>query len=349
MLKPSLPLVCVGVVLTLSALPVPQRAQEVKPSSNADQVQTGDNPTPGGAPVFVGILRLDGLLVPVAINDGREWWDRWPFSDELDEAVARLSVPESLSAIPAEWLPPAVKLPVQWTVQLSSGLPRSIRLRRPERPANSFSASTIAIRTDFVSKVEVEQNGHLEAGVAVAGPATLGRIEEMSAAEFRPLAAALVSTFNRAEDAEIAGRFASDWKNRSYTFPATERERAATPYASVHWQRAGRDQDGRTFYNFSGMKSYGIRPYPECDATVLFRAIIAKDTAGRISAPLVQAYTTGECQVDGFALLEGTPLATLRVAGRVLWVMKSDGEPGLFYTLVNPAATAEAEQIRLKR
>ena len=58
---------------------------------------------PIGKPLFLSVVRMDGILVPVAVHNGAEWWGGWPMA--LEEDIASLAVPESLSAMPAEWLP----------------------------------------------------------------------------------------------------------------------------------------------------------------------------------------------------------------------------------------------------
>src|SRR5262245_9875159 len=89
---------------------------------------------PQQAPVFVGVLRADGLLVPIAIHDGMDWWNRWPFSPASDESIERLVLPSSIGRIPADWLPLGVHLPDEWRVQLDTGRNISIRLGSPAHP-----------------------------------------------------------------------------------------------------------------------------------------------------------------------------------------------------------------------
>jgi hypothetical protein len=54
--------------------------------------------------------------VPIAVYDGSEWWNRWPWAAEGDE-VRALPVPATLARIPPEWLPPGLSLPATWTLQ----------------------------------------------------------------------------------------------------------------------------------------------------------------------------------------------------------------------------------------
>src|SRR5262245_34412181 len=71
--------------------------------------------------VCVGILRSDALFLPIAVNDGQYWWNAWPFSYENDESVQALPLPVSLDAIPDNWLPPSIRLPREWRVQMVRG------------------------------------------------------------------------------------------------------------------------------------------------------------------------------------------------------------------------------------
>jgi hypothetical protein len=102
--------------------------------------------------VFVGILRSDALFLPIAVNDGREWWNAWPFSYEGDESVQGLPLPGSLDAIPVDWLPPGIRLPREWRVQMVRGGERLIHLGRPARPSGFSMAAMIAGQTSLVGQ-----------------------------------------------------------------------------------------------------------------------------------------------------------------------------------------------------
>lgn len=90
------------------------------------------------APAFVGVVREGGLLIPIAVHDGREWWNAWPFSIDGDETVDRLRVPRTIDAIPSDWLPPGVKLPRIWRAQVARGRERALRLAEPARVPQDF-------------------------------------------------------------------------------------------------------------------------------------------------------------------------------------------------------------------
>src|SRR4029078_10524782 len=99
---------------------------------------------PGPAPTFLAVVRADGLVVPIAIYDGRTWWNRWPTGAD-DPDIQVLAVPPTLREVPASWLAPGQWLPVSWRYL---GLPRgsgAFRLIRPARPAHSDLMDTIAL------------------------------------------------------------------------------------------------------------------------------------------------------------------------------------------------------------
>jgi hypothetical protein len=72
------------------------------------------------ASTFLAAVRGDGLLVPIAAFDGTGWWNKWPWGAESAE-VRQLPIPVGLDEIPADWLPPGLTLPRNWTLQRFSG------------------------------------------------------------------------------------------------------------------------------------------------------------------------------------------------------------------------------------
>jgi hypothetical protein len=79
-----------------------------------------------------------------------------------------------------------------------------------------------------------------------------------------------------------------------------------------------------------------------------FHAIVIRDVVGRITAPLTSAYTTFDCSRDNKINLVFTPLATIHWRGPVLWLIRNDAEDGFDYSLINPVAKGDADQIQLK-
>ena len=49
---------------------------------------------------FLGVVRQDGTFIPIAIYDGQEWWNRWPWAGEGDDEIEALSLPAGVEEIP---------------------------------------------------------------------------------------------------------------------------------------------------------------------------------------------------------------------------------------------------------
>lgn len=317
--------------------------------AGSTQRAAAPSPDPKTSPVFLAVLRKDGLLVPAAIYDGRDWWNRWPFSYGGDETVTKLPVPGSIDEIPDDWLPPGIRLPRRWNVQLVSGGDRQIQLGRPERPAIDFAMSLIGIRTPYHSReLELTHVGEDdEAGIAVSGPARLGRFVAVTEREGASLLHEIRSALNDAETRAIAERIDLEWKGRTYTFPATPAERASHPFQGICWigetASAGRSRD----YYFTASKDYGAKPYPDCDATVDFSALVVRDRDGRVTAR-AEAMTTFDCTRDNAISVSFEPLASVRLSDRLLWFVKINVEDGYDYRLVDPSFSGDAGSIDLK-
>jgi hypothetical protein len=287
--------------------------------------------------LYLGIVHRDGLLIPSAVHVGREWWNPWPFSHESDESIRTLVVPASLASIPAEWLPPGVQLPTDWSLQLSDGTLRPVRLLRPERPERQFLAAFVGIRTDQKPlEGDAYFGGEPELGVAIAGPGQLGRLVPVESKDHDRLLTGILPALNKAETRAIQERLDLDWKGRQYTFPAGPETRARHPFVYTSLLRDDKVVGGRSLYYFTGRRDYGDRPYPDCSATVDFHAVVA-ERDGRIETPMVAAYTTFECSRDNDINVGFEPLASLHWAGPVLWVIKTRAEDGYDYSLINPA------------
>jgi hypothetical protein len=295
-------------------------------------------------PLFVGILRRDALFVPIAVNDGRDWWNAWPFSNESDESVQNLPLPESLDAIPDDWLPPGVRLPREWRVQIGRGGQRVIRLGRPARPSGYNMAAMIALRTDYPAPAKVNDAVDIDAeeGVAVAGPATLDRFARVTDETARALLAGVAADLDAAETREIAFRIkeyesAPDWNGKRIAFPANETQRKAASMSSYGFTRSVRADSAGTFYVFRGQKDHGRKPWPDCEATVDFSGIVVQDRSGRVSARSMGAYTTLDCSRDNAVNVGFEPLASLHWRGPTLWVVRLEAEDGFEYGLLDPA------------
>ena len=301
---------------------------------------------PRRTPVFVGVLRADGLLVPIAIHDGTEWWNRWPFSYESDESIARVTLPSSVDRIPSDWLPPGVRLPETWRVQVSAGGNITVRLHTPTRSRSPGLAAFVGLSTNYRVQPSVDRSmmSDSDVGVAIVGDAALGRFTPATAAESKGIVAAIANDLQRAESEEITFRLKErqsqpDSDSRSLPPSMASKEHPLIAKNSFGAVRAERKERGRRFFFVGGQKEYGVKPWPDCDATVDFSGIVVRDSSGAINARSVGAYTTFGCTRDNSGAMGFQPLASLHWHGPTLWVVRLHAEDGFEYGLIDPSAT----------
>ena len=131
-------------------------------------------------PTFLAVIDPDGLLTPIAVYDGQDWWNRWPWSAESEE-IRALPLPRTLADIPDDWLPAGRRLPVNWTVLRPSGDRVGIRALNPTRRSGFQMMDTITIKTTFSRRPGED----FEDAAAIAGPGRLGRFVSPSRVEDR--------------------------------------------------------------------------------------------------------------------------------------------------------------------
>src|SRR5262245_20197554 len=95
-------------------------------------------------PFAVGVLRRDGVLVPLAGYDGKQWGVSWP-GPALD-----LEIPISLSSVPKQWWGPTKVAVTDWQLWPAAGEPRIVHATQPDW-VPVHCARQIALRTDYRS------------------------------------------------------------------------------------------------------------------------------------------------------------------------------------------------------
>ena len=294
-------------------------------------------------PTFIAIVREDGGLVPIAIFDGREWWNRWPWSEE-DGPASKVPVPESLDAIPADWLPPAIRLPREWTLHLLDGGRRKIQIDRPFRPPGWTLVETIVLRSTYASRAIRQglSDGSDDVGVAIAGPGRIGMFSTPSASESQRILAQL-----RQKLAEVEQKAIQDWETAraqsagEHSAPATlTRTHWGEPTDPFSLVKATRPFRGRTYYFLDGGTLYfvgGDARYPEgCKLNVSVSGVVVAQPDRGVVSEKVSAHGYAEYCGDRPGWM--TLLATLEVNGGVLWIVRTSVEDGFDYALFDPDA-----------
>jgi hypothetical protein len=295
------------------------------------------------APTFLAIVREDGLLLPIAVYSGAGWHNRWPFSYEGDAAVKSLRLPRSLSEIPAAWLPPGTRFPQRWLLQLESGRMFSIQALATARPSEFDTQEFIGVTTNY----PVSANGRAgeELGVAISGAGELGRFVQAPTAEsgailsllevrLRELQAGAVTEWLKGRDvsAEPVGLPLVALADRDLHTP-TSLTKALTPF------------HGRTYYYFDRAKQYPSNPAEpdSCAVNVSISGIVAVES-GRVVMDRLSSHAWAEYCRDRAEWT--TPLATVTLPDRLIWVVKIGMEDGYEYALVDPETDATIDFVQ---
>jgi len=303
---------------------------------------------PPAAPTFLAIVRADGALVPFAIHDGREWWNRWPWAIDGDSEIAALPVPARLETIPPAWLPPGIRLPAAWRWQRQNGSKGAIRVIRPFRSTQFDLMATILLRTDWrgAAAGRDDINDFEPVGVAVAGRGELGRVvptpAALSARILESLGARLDALENEAlvawrQDRERNAPNDEPSLTRTFRHPDEERR---SPFGLTTTERP---VNGRYYHYLDGTKLYtlGLARDPGCKLNVAFEGTVVTRPDGAVIAEKVSVSPyEGYCG-DAASWLE--PLATLRLGNRLFWICRYGVEDGYDYVVFDPEANRIVE------
>jgi hypothetical protein len=233
---------------------------------------------------------------------------------------------------------------------LFGGAPRTIVVSDVEGTLRA-GMEFIAARTNFSlrgSKWERLMDASTDAGIAVSGPAEIGRFVSVSvdSAEGRSVVSHLKNLFDSAELNAIVRRH--DELSQPGVSPEAIRHPDAAQRHHVSFQgtlaRAVRSDRGGTWYAVQVARTYGKpKSLEECTPVTEFDAKVVRGPGARLTVKSLSAFATDRCG----HLDQTTWLGTLHWQGRLLWIGRVDDD-GVDYGLVDPNA-ADPHFIRMKQ
>lgn len=161
-------------------------------------------------------LRRDGVIIPFASFDGRNWGLHWPDSDAVEP------LPISRDDIPKKWWGPQGP-DAPWTAWLMpGGETRPLTLQKPVH-AKVFCSGHPALATDYRGgTIDVREPTVPKDGLAIAGDAKLQEIVQVSvyAPDAKRVVDAITAEFNLQE--KLAAEHFTSW---SHPYWSEERKR----------------------------------------------------------------------------------------------------------------------------
>lgn len=272
-------------------------------------------------PTFVAVVRHDGSMIPLAVFDGQQWWNRWP--EPADDYGHPLAVPARLSSLPTEWMPPGMHLPTGWRLYSGNGRVTPIKALRPVR-AEMLDQAVIGVQTNYRT---ARQDA---VAVAVSGSGTVAPFVRARRQESDRVAAQLAERLATKERETLAAwltdeKLPGDTAGKLRRVFRDDAQKDPSPFSLM---RAERVFNGRTYYRLTGQKLYAgaYANDRSCSVNVSFDGMVATDAAGRIVVENVSASAwAGYC---GDAAITYEPIAMVQVGGHLLWVGVENLEDG---------------------
>jgi len=112
----------------------------------------------------LGVVRRDGILVPIASYDNGHWYRRWPLPS------AERDVPMSLGNVPAEWWG-VEGAASKWTLWTPDGKSRPLQVAAP-LAFGAHCLMNVGLRTDYrtlLPRPPLEQHHYPKDGIATTG------------------------------------------------------------------------------------------------------------------------------------------------------------------------------------
>jgi hypothetical protein len=261
----------------------------------------------------VGVLRRDGVVIPFATFDGKNWGSSWP-SPSLD-----VTVPINVRGVPGRWWGPTGPLET-WQAWLdkpgASALEaRPLRVLQPDW-VDVACRRQIGLRTDYRAGRPLPQpreQPYPKDGLAVSPDQPVDRIEiaPMESPDVRALIPALHGAFNDSERA-------LDEKN-SHPISRASREGVAPTIEAVY-----AFGDNPRVYYVEATRTYRKLPLPpgECTATGFGTGWFVRDGAG--VHMLAMTVDLVNC-ADRYGASYMLPLGVLRINNSWYWIAQFSG------------------------
>jgi hypothetical protein len=260
----------------------------------------------------LGVVRLDGRIVPFAAYDGGRWEKAWPEANEATDIT-------TIDTVPSVWLRRGDRVPSVWRVwPATGGPPIQARVSGIEN-VEAHCSVQVALRTNLPgAKAEHPR----KFGIAVdSSSVPIGAVEEVRRSD--PMRAAAERTvlagFTRLETAQATG--------------SGEQLPRETPAPAVQIVALHRETTSPSPVYFIAVRTYRTARNPrdpQCSARTMMTGWLMPTTAGTFTLIDPTVFLT-DC--DRKEVITGLPLAALRVSRQRFWVLQQHGYEGEAYVI----------------
>lgn len=275
----------------------------------------------------IGVVRLDGVLIPFAQFDRGTWRPFWTGADRSINPA----VPVTLDDVNPVWWreqPPSLK----WTLwrDANPATPLALEVTAPHVVYTPCSTQ-VALKTNYVHTGVLpppHQAPYPKLGLATTAPVDIEPIDQVPPNDvdwMRVKRALDDQEFRNAENRALSDM---QW---NHPVKSIERERAAIDLQAV-WHV----KDSRFFY-FEAMRRYPDpkppKGKPPCELVTYVAGYFWEERSEKLRPVGVSALIT-YCHMERAAFL--WPLGVIREGGRRFWVFQSAGWTGEVYGITEP-------------
>jgi len=313
---------CLAALIVASAVPILPSA-ELLPAAPV-RTSAARLPAPAKPAFSLGVLRRDGVLLPFAAFNGRDWSIPWPESDSGP-------LPISLDDVPKKWWGP-VSAAAPWTALMTQdGTTRPLKIQKPQQ-VRVFCEGRLGLLTDYKGEPADSRAPSMpKDGLAVASepdPLPLQPIVDVSllSPDAKSLVQSMTPEFNTQEK-DAAQQFSN------FRHPYSPEERAALPVELEALYRFPEKSPARGEWLLSfveAVRRFPARPEDNGCGLITFVHGWVKQVPGRKPAFLLSATIT-YCDREGVAFM--LPLGHLSVAGENYWVYQMSSWRDEVYTV----------------
>lgn len=266
------------------------------------------------APFLVAVLRRDGIVIPFAAFDGKNWSASWPTDVESADR------PATLQTVPRDWwgkTGPLFRL-TAW----ANGVSRGLILLHLGKPAllHVMCDTRLGLATDYRSPGEVPSiltQPYPKDGVAVSGDQRVEPIQLLTAASPEWTAASTEMTADFDEAEERAAHTFLDWK---HPFNKVQRRRYRPQIETMY--AAPMDEPGWMAYYLEAVRLYPPGPDDRgCGLVTSAGGWMVVGPNGKRSFRLYARITY--CDRQG--MLYMLPLGLIKARDRSYWVYQMSG------------------------
>jgi hypothetical protein len=307
-------------------------------------------------PFSLGILRRDGILMPFAVYDGKQWKNPWPAPNETS------TMPIAVTDIPKDWWYDKHPM-MSWTLfpldrDHSSHSTPSTRTAHV-KGINWFVTNcqrSVGLRTDYQPAIlppPPRMHPYPKDALAFAGDVTISPIEIVGPTD--PVAVSLAKQLPDAitpkEDAQVDRYTRGNWR---HSYNPYERKRVRVDLEAVY--RVRQSLEGHDVYYFEAIKRYYLPKSPvsaekspvspekspatkrpqTCDL-VTFASGWFTTNAGNAIGELTPRVVVTSCDFQHLDIM--LPLGTVTLDGKTLWIVQWSNPTFESYAIMQPTGS----------